>query len=147
MDESQNVPTLEKVVKQAELARFIDWLAQPQALRSPKTQQELGKEMNVDESTLCEWKKLKGFWDRVNERIDFWAIAKNADVVQALYDKIMKNPKAPDFQIWLTAFKGYKDTTKVEVDDKREATQKLDAILSKIMGKPNDTTTGEAITG
>lgn len=146
MDTEQNEPTIEKVLKQAELFRFIDWLAQPDALREPKTQTELAKELNVEDATLSDWKKLKGFWDRVNERIDYWAISKNADVVQALYNKIMKNPKAPDFQIWLTAFKGYKDTTKVEVDDKREATQKLDAILSKIMGKPNDTTTGETTT-
>jgi hypothetical protein len=48
--------------------RFIAWLALPKAERAPKLQQQLAKEIGVDQSTLSDWKKLPGFMDEVNTR-------------------------------------------------------------------------------
>lgn len=145
MDKEQNKPTIQGVMKQNELYRFIDWLVLPEELRQPKTQAELAKELNVETATLSDWKKLEGFWEVVDSKRDLWGKDKTTEVLQAFYKKIKNNPTAPDVQLWLTIFNGFKETKAVELDDKREATHKLDDILAKIMGvdenKPAEQTT------
>jgi hypothetical protein len=41
------------------------WLALPKAAREPRSQRALAAELEVDESTLSDWKKLPGFNDAV----------------------------------------------------------------------------------
>ena len=134
MNEDKNEQTIQKVVKQNELYRFVDWLVLPEELREPKTQVDLAAELGVDKATLSEWKNLKGFWELVDSKRDLWGKDKTTEVLQAFYKKIKNNPTAPDVQLWLTIFNGFKETKALEVDDKREATHKLDDILAKIMG-------------
>lgn len=134
MEESVNIPTIQGVLKQNELYEFIDWLVLPEELRTTKTQEELASKLGVDKGTLTDWKKLEGFWEAVEKRRDYWGKDKTTEVLQAFYKKIIKNPTAPDVQLWLTLFNNFKDTKAVEIDDKREATHKLDSILDKIMG-------------
>lgn len=45
--------------------KFMLWLAQPKAIRSPKLQRDLAKEIGVDQSTLSDWKNIPGFRDDV----------------------------------------------------------------------------------
>ena len=41
------------------------WLALPSAARSPKTQKQLAAELEVHETTICDWKRLPGWHDAV----------------------------------------------------------------------------------
>jgi len=141
MNEDKNEQTIQGVKKQNELYRFIDWLVLPEELREPKTQEDLSKELGVDKATLSQWKNLKGFWEVVDSKRDLWGKDKTTEVLQAFYKKIKNNPTAPDVQLWLTIFNGFKDTKAVEIDDKRESTHKLDTILAKIMGADEDNKT------
>jgi len=133
MSDGKTKPTIENLLKPNEFAQFVSWMSLPEELREPKSQSDLAKELNVDKATLSDWKNVEGFWDRVDEKIDLWAKGKNADVIQALFRKIKKDPKAPDIQLWLTAFRGFRDTKEVEINDRRETTQKLDNVLDFIM--------------
>lgn len=141
MNEAVNKPTIEGVQKQNELHQFIEWLVLPEELRNPKSQEELANTLGVDKGTLSDWKKLEGFWEAVDKQRDLWGKDKTTEVMQAFFKKIKNNPTAPDVQLWLTIFNGFKETKALEVDDKREATHKLDNILAKIMGADEDNKT------
>ena len=44
---------------------FQAWLAVPSAVREPRSQQELARQLERDPATLSSWKKLPGFADAV----------------------------------------------------------------------------------
>ena len=70
--------------KDAERLQFIEWLALPSDLRSPKTQTELALQLGVDAGTLSDWKKLPGFHDEVRKRVNELVKDEHADVGHAM---------------------------------------------------------------
>jgi len=76
-----------------EYAEFIKWMATPSVLRKPKTQQDLSKEFKVSEQALSAWKKRDGFWDEVRLEMKIWAKDKTPNVIQAIYQVIIKQGK------------------------------------------------------
>lgn len=96
-------------IKQAEYDEFLTWTALPSRLRTPKTQQELARKLKVDPSTLSDWKREQTFWQEVNERI--WASARdrNSDVIDALYQGILRTKNPSLIKIWLEHFGQFLD--------------------------------------
>lgn len=80
---------------------FAKWVATPRPFREIKSQKDLAKEYGIAEETLSRWKKRDGFWDIVSEEIRDWAKDKTPTVIQALYQGIIKDRKAPEIKLWL----------------------------------------------
>jgi hypothetical protein len=71
-----------------ERAQLLEWLAQPDFLRQPRTQQELAVVLKVDAPTLSDWKREPGFMDRVVARVNELAREAHPDVMNALRSNI-----------------------------------------------------------
>lgn len=125
------------IIKKEEYIEFAEWMAIPPALRQFKDQRSLASHLGLHESTLSDWKKLDSFWAEVEQRRFFWGKCKTNEVIYAFYNKIIKNPTASDVRLWLEYFENFrphKPNKVVIVDNNtREQTEKLDAILNKIM--------------
>ena len=48
---------------------FAEWLALPTFERSPKTQQDLAKELHISEQSICQWKRIPELWEVRDELI------------------------------------------------------------------------------
>lgn len=92
---------------QMEFLDFIAWIATPNALRSPKTQQELSKKFGVGQDTLSEWKNRPEFWTSVREKRKEWGQERTPDVILALYNRIIKTGGAPEVKLWLQYFENW----------------------------------------
>lgn len=114
LSETKSKPLLQRVERPHELLRFIDWLAQPKALRVPATQGELAIQLDVSEPTLSNWKYLPGFWDEVKERTIFWGRERTPNVIAALYRKAIKEGNAFEAKLWLQYIEGWKEKTEVD---------------------------------
>ena len=89
--------------KPFEYAQFIKWIATPSVLRIPKIQGELEKEFVVSQGLLSKWKKRDGFWDEVRLEMKVWAKDKTPNVIQAIYQIIIKQGKGSPqaAKLWL----------------------------------------------
>ncbi|KKU25608.1 MAG: hypothetical protein UX39_C0024G0008, partial [Candidatus Magasanikbacteria bacterium GW2011_GWA2_46_17] len=93
--------------KEAEYFMFIEWIATPSMLRSPKTQQELAGRLKVDETTLSDWKKRKGFWDKVEKKIAYANRERHADVMHSFYMNLLRKGQGKDVLVWLQYVFGF----------------------------------------
>ena len=86
-----------------EYAQFIKWMATPSVLRKPRTQQDLSKEFQVSQQALSSWKKREGFWDEVRLEMKVWAKDKTPNVIQAIYQIVIKQGKGSPqaAKLWL----------------------------------------------
>lgn len=92
---------------QMEYLDFITWIATPNTIRIPKTQQELSKKFGVGQDTLSEWKSRPGFWTSVKEKRRQWGQERTPDVIMALYNRIMRTGSAPEVKLWLQYFENW----------------------------------------
>lgn len=121
------------ILKQAEYAKFVIWSATPDALREPKTQQELAKELHVSYQQLSEWKKTEEFWPDVEAQIKQWMQDRTQNVLGKLYSQILKEGKAQEVKLWLQYGVGFSE--KVQVEDKSLAKVfSIEKMLRKIAG-------------
>ena len=95
---------------QMEYLNFVTWVATPNALRDPKTQQELSKEFGVGQDTLSEWKARPGFWKSVIEKRKHWGQERTPNVIMAIYDKIIKTGNAPEVKLWLQYIENWSES-------------------------------------
>jgi len=103
-----------KLRHQFEYSAFIQWVATPKALRSPKTQQELSKKFGVGADTLSEWKQQRGFWNEVAKKHKEWGRERTPDVISALYDRIMKTGGAAEVKLWMQVIEAWQEEEKPE---------------------------------
>ena len=68
----------------------MSWLITPPTLRQPQRQKELAKILNVNEATLCNWKKDPEFTDLIPDRIRRRAFDHAPEVFAALIDRAKK---------------------------------------------------------
>lgn len=88
--------------KPFEYAQFVKWIATPSVLREPSRQDDLAKEFRVHPGTLSEWKKRESFWDDVRAEMKFYFKTKTPNVLQAIYQKILKGDgSGGEAKIWL----------------------------------------------
>lgn len=122
------------ILKQAEYARFVLWCATPDALREPKTQQELAKELRVDDATLSEWKKLDSWWPDVEAQIKNWMKERTQNVIGKLYSQALKEGKEGAIKLYLQYGAGFSE--KMTVEDKGLAkVYGIEKLLKKIAGE------------
>jgi hypothetical protein len=94
---------------QMEFLDFIEWIATPSTIRSPKTQQELAKKFGVGQDTISEWKNRPRFWASVYERRRQFGRERMPDVIMALYNRIMRTGNAPEVKLWLQYFENWSE--------------------------------------
>lgn len=133
LPDAEKVTTIRNVLKQNELWQFIEWIILPEALREPKSQEKLARKLKVNNGTLSDWKTYEGFWEAVEAKRQLWGKEKTNNVIKAFYDKILDNPTAADIQLWFTIFNDFKEVKSVELEDKRDVTDKFDGILNMLM--------------
>ncbi|MFI5240793.1 MAG: phBC6A51 family helix-turn-helix protein [Candidatus Saccharimonadia bacterium] len=83
-----------------EYQEFIVWTALPTLLRAPREQQELAKQLGVDAATLSDWKKRDDFWSSVQTEIQLWSRDRTADVIYALYKRIVTTGDPSAAKLW-----------------------------------------------
>lgn len=105
-------------IKESAYLRLVQWQALPSELRQPENQYELAKELNVDASTLSDWKKRDDYWDLVRDETKQWARDKTPDVVKALFKKAKRDGKAQEVGLWLKYFESWVEKGS-DNDDKR----------------------------
>lgn len=127
---------LKRLKHQMEYLDFITWIATPNALRIPKTQQELSKKFGVGQDTLSEWKGRHDFWLRIAEKRKQWGQERTPDVIMALYNRIIRTGSAPEVKLWLQYFENWSEkiisieSPFREYDDLTDA--ELDALEKKL---------------
>lgn len=99
-----------KLRHQYEYADFIEWVALPKELRSPKTQRELAKKFGVGEDTLSEWKQRDDFWSSVEEKRKNWGRERTPDVLLALHKRAVKTGDAQAVRLWYEIVEGLRLT-------------------------------------
>lgn len=80
---------IKDINKQKEFWEVVNWIAQPATDRDPKTQKELAKKLEIDESTIIDWKKIDGFWEEVKKIRLLWVKDKVSSVLLGLYGKAL----------------------------------------------------------
>lgn len=95
---------------------FVQWIATPEALRTPKTQAELAKKFGVGADTLSEWKQRNGFWEAVAQVRKSWGQERTPDVILGLY-KRAQTGSAAEVKLWLQYFEGWTEKNLVKVED------------------------------
>jgi transcriptional regulator with XRE-family HTH domain len=88
-------------VKEVEYIAFIKWTAQPSAAREPATQKALAGKLEVSPSTLSNWMARDDFHERVAKEADNWVLEKTPNVLNALYERIMREGRGSDVRVWL----------------------------------------------
>jgi hypothetical protein len=110
--------------KEAEKEVFIIWLATPAWEKEPKTQKILAGQLRVSEATLSDWKKERGFWDRVEKKIRSLNKQKTVDLVGHFYNTMItsKVPFGRDLELWFSYIHGWNKLVKFS-DDTPESGQ------------------------
>lgn len=85
---------------QFEYADFIQWIAMPKSLRSPKTQRELARKFGLGEDTLSDWKKREGFWEETEQLRKSWGKERTPNVMLALYNRAVKSGDPSAVRLW-----------------------------------------------
>ncbi|KKM67561.1 hypothetical protein LCGC14_1469920 [marine sediment metagenome] len=106
------------VRKPYEYAMFIKWIAMPLVLRSPRFQKNISEEYKIDEDTLTNWKKRKGYKDDVTEEMKKHFNEKTPNVIQALYQQALKDGKASEVKLWLQYLEGWVPKEGIEHNDR-----------------------------
>lgn len=114
------------------------WHATPPSEREPADKTKYSEDNEIGRSTLWNWEQLDMFWDAVKEYRVLVGKTKTAKVLDALYQRIIKDGNAREIELWLRYFDDYKETSSLEIKDKRKSTKKLDMIMSKLMVKKDD---------
>jgi hypothetical protein len=91
---------------QYEFADFVQWIAMPKALRSPKTQRELAVHFGVGEDTLSEWKQRADFWNLVDEQQKAWGRERTPNVLLALHNRAVKTGDPRAVRLWYEIVEG-----------------------------------------
>ena len=120
---------------QMEYLDFIQWIATPNTLREPRTQQELSKKFGVGQDTLSEWKNRSGFWANVKEKREDWGRDKTPNVIAALYNRIIKTGNASEIKLWLQYFEGWTEKTNLITSTKRKFEHLSNAELAEVITK------------
>jgi len=104
--------------KEAEKEIFIIWLATPAWEKEPKTQKILAGQLKLSEATLSDWKRERGFWDRVDRKIRSSNRQKTADLVGHFYNTMItsKAPFERSLELWLSYMHGWNKTVKFSDD-------------------------------
>jgi hypothetical protein len=64
--------------------RCIEWLATPERLRDPATEDELAEELNRRPATLTRWRSLPGFQDAVDKAIRSRFLERKAEIFEVV---------------------------------------------------------------
>ncbi len=120
---------------------FIHWVARPKPLRVPKTQRDLAKKHGIAEETLSRWKNKEGFWDEVRKEIKQWARDKTPNVINAIYQKIIRQGGAAEAKLWLEYIEGWaeKSEFKGEIQNTEiKFTPEEEELLAKIIKRQEE---------
>jgi len=98
--------TRQKLRHQYEYADFVQWIALPKSLRSPKTQRELAKKFGVGEDTLSEWKNREDFWNEVEKKRKSWGKERTPNVLMGLYTRAIKSGDPQSVRLWYEIVEG-----------------------------------------
>jgi len=126
---------IEGLRHQAEYLDFIIWIATPNSLRVPKTQQELAKKFGVGQDTLSEWKTRHDFWIKVKEKRKEWGRERTPDVILALYNRIIKTGGAQEVKLWLQYFEDWSEKIINITSPERPFANLSDEELTKIIAQ------------
>lgn len=117
--------------KHNEYLQFVEWCSLPSALRKPKDQKKLAKELGVDETTLSNWKKRDDFWDLVRVNIKGWAKGKTPEVIQSIFIGATMNGEAgqaANAKLWLQWVDEWAEKSDVSIYD-AEREKKAKSLL------------------
>lgn len=119
--------------KEAEYLLFIEWCGTPLFERTPKTQKELAIQLKTTEATLSDWKKRKGFWDKVASHTRKWGNFRTSDLIGALYTQIItsRKPTGRDLMVWLQYIEKF--NPKLLLEDETPLERKYDPEQRKLM--------------
>lgn len=88
-----------KIKKNEKYFDFIEWFAQPIAIRQPKTLQDFAKKIGIHSDTLTNWKNTDSFWQYVKlERVS-WMQDMLGDAILALNRRIIRYGNACDVKL------------------------------------------------
>lgn len=121
--ETKKRHTPEGIVKDAEYHAFVEWIGKPSWEREPKSQKDLAILLRVEEATLSDWKRRKGFWDLVEKKQKKLFAEKNGDVLGALYRNILSKGGGKDVLVWLQYVMSF--NPKVRIDDTTPLSRKI----------------------
>lgn len=129
----------------AKQARFIQWLANPSANRTPNTQADLASELGVAEKTLVLWKSLPGFRKAVQEAIEELAGDDDAEIIEALKDsaKTKGREGSADRKLYLQWRGWLVEKKAVEHTGNADAESIINRIVQGTTGKQEASSPGE----
>lgn len=121
--------------KDAEYLLFIEWCGTPLYERTPKTQKDLATQLGVTEATLSDWKKRKGFYDKVAKHTRQWGRFRTSDLIGALYTQIAssRKPAGRDLMVWLQYVEKF--NPKLLLEDETPLDRKYDPEQRKAMAQ------------
>lgn len=68
--------------------KFAKWMALPRSLRQPPFQKDFATDFEISPDTLSDYKKLKYFWDLVEEkRKNLLSDIRDAELMKKIYEK------------------------------------------------------------
>lgn len=107
-----------------EQIKYQEWLALPKALRTPKTQALLAKELGYDPATLWRWSQQPGFTDAVKQFAKHHLQSEVPAVLEALA-KRAKGGDVPAMKLFLEMSGDY-----IQRTDMTSAGEKVGLIIN-----------------
>lgn len=110
---------------------FCDWIAQPEGMRNPISQEAFCKAYNVNKNTLTQWKQRKGFWAVVEKRLKAQWREKTGLVIQALFTTVLRKGSAKEAQLFLQYINNF--NPRIVIEEEAPDIQKYDPASLKQM--------------
>lgn len=92
---------------------YLDWLALPRSLRTPKTKQEYAELIKISRMGLWKWEQLPGFDDERRQRIKCWQRESTPEIIDKLKDKALTGDVSA-VKTWLEWVEGMESKLQVE---------------------------------
>lgn len=114
----ENPPPYATISKKPEYWRFVNWLSTFTPYRTPKTQQNLEKELRIGPGILSKWKLMPELAiDVMNEIKQYVKNEKVAEVIHGWVARLPHDGRAADVQLFLEFFTNWARRTMVDVTD------------------------------
>jgi len=97
-------------LKRAEYYEFAKFMAIPKAYRDLKTQEEFQLEFDIGHTTLATWKKDPNFWDDVARARKAWGREHTANVMLAVYQRILRTGDPVAAEFWMKVIEDYHES-------------------------------------
>ena len=108
---------------------FIEWLALPTEYKEPKTQEHLGRILNISRVSLWKYTKKEGFSDKVTIRRRAFFKQYTSDIIEAIKTKAIEgDPRAQ--KLFLQVVEEWEETTKQKIE-RQERREVIFGVLSE----------------